>query len=592
MKLVLSKYANLRVDSMTRILVLLPSNVFVLLSLGKRHQNVGNIPPRSRPSEFRRDLITSCALIFLVLLLMNHLPAAEVLFRWDFEPKEESPPDTTVPLMPEGWEPSQGLGIELERRPDRGWALHVSSLPGSTQHRNIRFVLPIDRVRGKRLRVSANIKAKGVSEPPNPWNGVKCMLQIVTPEETQWPQQNLPGGDFDWRRATFHAAIPDDVQRVFLILGLENVSGDAWFDDVTIEDIGVRPKPTAVTNQPMFKGHDLPRLRGAMIGPNVTDEDLLEFGQTWQANHIRWQLIWGGFPRSPADQVGVKEYRQWLETALSRLDEALLVCRKAGILVTVDLHTPPGGRNRASECRMFEIPEFQETFIQIWEEIARRYKESDVVWGYDLVNEPVEGAIPAGLRNWQELAAETARRVRAIDPRHAIIIEPAPWGSPASLDWLEPLDVPGVVYSVHMYIPHRFTHQGVHGNPTGVVYPGTIEGRYYDRETLKKVLTPVVQFQRDFNVHIYIGEFSAIRWAPGDSGCQYLRDCIEIFEENGWDWAYHAFREWDGWSVEHGPDPNDHKRMSEPTDRARLLRSWYSKNEKPTFGTVSEKDGQ
>ena len=55
---------------------------------------------------------------------------------------------------------------------------------------------------------------------------------------------------------------------------------------------------------------------------------------------------------------------------------------------------------------------------------------------------------------------------------------------------------------------------------------------------------------------------------------------IDIFEENGWDWAYHAFREWDGWSVEHGPDPNDRSRSKTPTDREQLLRSWFEKNAK------------
>ena len=30
----------------------------------------------------------------------------------------------------------------------------------------------------------------------------------------------------------------------------------------------------------------------------------------------------------------------------------------------------------------------------------------------------------------------------------------------------------------------------------------------------------------------------------------WIRDCIDILEEYGWDWSYHAFREWDGWSVE------------------------------------------
>ena len=42
---------------------------------------------------------------------------------------------------------------------------------------------------------------------------------------------------------------------------------------------------------------------------------------------------------------------------------------------------------------------------------------------------------------------------------------------------------------------------------------------------------------------------SAIAWAPGAD--QYLRDCISLFEEYGWDWTYHAFREWGPWSVEH-----------------------------------------
>ena len=57
---------------------------------------------------------------------------------------------------------------------------------------------------------------------------------------------------------------------------------------------------------------------------------------------------------------------------------------------------------------------------------------------------------------------------------------------------------------------------------------------------------------------------------------RYLRDCIELFEENGWDWAYHAFREWNGWSVEHGPDKQDNSRSKSPTDREQLLRDVWN----------------
>lgn len=143
---------------------------------------------------------------------------------------------------------------------------------------------------------------------------------------------------------------------------------------------------------------------------------------------------------------------------------------------------------------------------------------------------------------------------------------------------LVPLPVSGVVYSAHMYLPHQFTHQGVHDNTTGLVYPGTIAGQRWDKDRLRKALKPVMDFQRENNVAIYIGEFSAIRWAPDESAYRYLRDCIEVFEENGWDWAYHAFREWDGWSVEHGPDRTDHKKSPAGTSREALLKEWFGKN--------------
>ena len=49
------------------------------------------------------------------------------------------------------------------------------------------------------------------------------------------------------------------------------------------------------------------------------------------------------------------------------------------------------------------------------------------------------------------------------------------------------------------------------------------------------------------------GEFSVAVWAPG--GAAYLDDLVSIFEEYGWDWTYHAFREWEGWSLEHEGTP-------------------------------------
>ena len=90
----------------------------------------------------------------------------------------------------------------------------------------------------------------------------------------------------------------------------------------------------------------------------------------------------------------------------------------------------------------------------------------------------------------------------------------------------------------------------------------------------------VLEFQQKYDVPIYVGEFSAIRWAPENSAYRYLNDVIEIFEEYGWDWTYHAFREWSGWSVEHTEDRSNNSPATEPTERELLLRRYFKKNDR------------
>ena len=60
----------------------------------------------------------------------------------------------------------------------------------------------------------------------------------------------------------------------------------------------------------------VPRLRGAMIDPTVTAADLELLAGQWKANHVPWQLTWGGFPRSPADGGDLAAYDRWLNLQL------------------------------------------------------------------------------------------------------------------------------------------------------------------------------------------------------------------------------------------------------------------------------------
>lgn len=505
--------------------------------------------------------------MMLAGLVSLDLGAADdaVVFRADFDG-----PDTLVE-----WSGTTGKRVDgHEGTP----SLQIENAKASGSA--VRYAdVPAERIAGRLITMSAVVKAEDVGEPPKPWNGIKVMLVLEREPGKVYPQIDLPTGTFDWTRGVQTVRVPKNIVKATLCLGLEKVSGTVWFDDVEIR-LG-RPVQGGRRREAPFKGHDLPRLRGVMHGPQFRAEDLRVLAEEWGANQVRWQLNWTPMKQAETWAEDLDGYDAWLDGALEECDKALELCEKLGLNVLVDLHTPPGGRGLGGICRLFREQRYQDKLIKVWDRIARRYKGRDVVYAYDLLNEAVEGRVAEGLLDWRGLATKATQTIRAVDPGKPVVFEPGPWGGPEGFDRVLPLDLDRVIYSFHMYKPHRFTHQGVHSLPTGLVYPGVMEGEPWDKDRLREAMLPAIDFQRGFNVHVYVGEFSAIRWAPDNSAYRYLRDVIDLFEEYGWDWSYHAFREWDGWSVEHGPDPNDHAPAPTPTDRQKLLLGWFAKNQRP-----------
>ena len=99
------------------------------------------------------------------------------------------------------------------------------------------------------------------------------------------------------------------------------------------------------------------------------------------------------------------------------------------------------------------------------------------------------------------------------------------------------------------------------------------------KEALRRELQPVRDFQLAYNVPIYIGD----QRDPLGSGRRALSaDVTEIFEEYGWDWSYHAFREWSGWSLEHSDNEADTQPVAMPPERQKVIRKWFDLNRKAT----------
>jgi endoglucanase len=475
---------------------------------------------------------------------------------------------------------SQGSGTLLAI-PQHGLTLEMTNLSAETSAMRS-LSLPIEKVRGRRIIVETDVWAGQISEKPKPWNGIKMMAHLQSPSGNEWPQKDFPMGNFDWQHVSVGFQVPQDATTATLVLGLEKVTGTVRFSHLTIM-AGAKfvPASSAPREQVIFKGHDLPRLRGAMVATSMKEEDLDDFTERWNGNLIRWQLTCGNV--SEADS-GFSAYDKWLNGILAETDLVLGWAKKRHIKVVLDLHSPPGGKRSlggymSAAGALFANPRAQAHFIDVWRKMAKRYQGNKTLWGFDLVNEPIDDDTAPGCMNWQALALAAGKAVREIDPERTLIIEPPRGGGPAGFKYFNPVPLDRVVYSFHMYEPGRFTHQRVfRHDESPVSYPGEIDGVLWNRAALNKAMKPAIDFAERYRVHLYVGEFSAVRWAPGAEN--YLSDVISLFEQYGWDWSYHAFREWDGWSLEHDADLNDHRPSATPTARFEVVEKSWKENRK------------
>lgn len=452
---------------------------------------------------------------------------------------------------------------------------------------------------GRTLIVHFDVKYTDVSTPALSHNGVKLMIHTKVNGKPFW--RNCPplsGSSDGWKRITVRENISWDTEWISIEVGLQDSTGILEVRNVEIQDydpmVLFREPPVPLPEN--FKCayderlRNLPPMRGVMSPVRYRVNDIPDLAK-WNANLIRWQLrpspqkiYIPGVDQQKAERNRTTEnFLDALDRELQTLDKVISQCREAGIMVMIDMHRVPGGSENLgeiqSEARMFNSEELAAEFIEAWRRIARRYRGNPVIYGYDLINEPNQRR-PCKI-DYLTLQYQAAQAIREIDPDTPICIAASNWNGPRAFAFLHPLPLKNLIYNVHMYHPLRYTHQGVGGTWIRKTWPGVFYGKKWDKEVMRGYLAPVREFQRKYGARIVMSEFGVIRWAP--NGADYLRDLLEIAEEYGWDWCYHAYREWSGWSAEHSDD-----RGSETPDlnnpRLKVLLEHFRKNTRPGGG--------
>jgi endoglucanase len=246
------------------------------------------------------------------------------------------------------------------------------------------------------------------------------------------------------------------------------------------------------------------------------------------------------------------EPHEYLDQGFARLEQAIAWCKAQGLYAILDLHALPGWQNpdwhsdNSSRHALFwHGRQYQDRFVALWEELARRYQGNRTVAGYNVMNEPVTGTPRGRFRNRYRSDFATLNAIyhrvvgaiRKIDPDHIVFLEGDLYSTRFS-----GLDAPfadNLVYSSHNYNAAGF-------GPGA--YPGTVGGESWDAAKQAQVFEQQegTQFARQHEVPLWVGEFGSVFNGPSHEVPDRVRaldDQLAVFEKNGAHWTAWTYKD-------------------------------------------------
>ncbi|WP_454716410.1 cellulase family glycosylhydrolase [Caulobacter segnis] len=178
---------------------------------------------------------------------------------------------------------------------------------------------------------------------------------------------------------------------------------------------------------------------------NHTTKADIDAMAAWGFNSVRLPMHYD-LLTLPVDQEPKPGVDTWHEDGFKRIDDLLAWSKANGIYLILDLHAAPNGQGNdlpiadrdPAKPSLWDSPEARRKTIELWKKLAARYKDEPMIGAYDLLNEPNWDFDGSGNKNgckdekqeklWSFYREATAA-IRAIDPRHMIIIEGNCWGN-------------------------------------------------------------------------------------------------------------------------------------------------------------------
>ena len=327
----------------------------------------------------------------------------------------------------------------------------------------------------------------------------------------------------------------DEVDGALREVGPE--SGSRWLEAFTRE-LEARSGPEAARQllqelelyPSIYDDSDLPLrlLLEERFGTEGRDELLDVFWGAWiRDEDIAWLASQGfnvaRFPIGYRNLITASDREPltelaWNERTFGHIDRLLDACEAHGVYAVIDIQESPGGHNDYSgPPRLYEDPLMQALTVELWEELARRYRDRSVVAAYSLLAEPF-GAPSLEARD--EMYDRLIRAIRALGDDRPLVVHDGFFGlwtlpDPGTRGW------DGVIYSTHLF------EFGVTSLPV-----------YRFLAWLYDTLFNAAQSRQE--VPYYIGSFSTMHDAEWAYEAAEL--LVDLYERSGWSWSLWTYK--------------------------------------------------
>jgi hypothetical protein len=228
------------------------------------------------------------------------------------------------------------------------------------------------------------------------------------------------------------------------------------------------------------------------------------------------------------------------------LDKTIALAKKQNIRIILDMHMPTGGIQQDyqinAENRIFwDDPWMKGRFVDVWREIAKRYRNETIIWAYDLMNEPAT----TDFASYQRLIQNTVSSIRSNDTNHPIMLQRGMYiKEDGSWDMKFPfVNDPNVILTLHFYQPTDFTLQGapwIKTNSVLVSYPiasSTKNGiKAWNKDMLASELPALLG--SNTSTPVVLTEFGTLFPRQLSGQPVWVRDVAEAAQSLGYGWHY------------------------------------------------------